>query len=119
MSYSALADSGSESCVENCENMPETPGRWSRTEQASCLSIRLYISGMTTDRPSTGEVKQSRHRRLTNAAIRYAGKCLHNNQQSTTAHHSHSQTNLCTKQCQFIDIEDKPEHGLKVGQIMD
>jgi len=31
-------------------------------------------------------------------------------EQSTTAHHSHSQTNLCTKQFQFIDIEDKPEH---------
>jgi len=46
------------------------------TAQASCLSTRLYINGITMQRPSTGAVKHSRHKRLINAATKYAGKCL-------------------------------------------
>jgi len=47
------------------------------TEQASCLNNRLCISGITMLRASTGAVKHSRHKRLINAATKYAGKCLY------------------------------------------
>jgi len=55
------------------------------TEQALCLSTRLNTSGITMQRPSTGAVKHSRHKRLINAATKYAGKCLYNNHSTLSA----------------------------------
>lgn len=64
--------------MQEKESPPNAIGRWMRGRQAGCLRIRLQMNGMIINTTCGGAVRDSRDRRLVNAATRYTGRWLKN-----------------------------------------